>query len=368
MRVYPIISIILTVFIVLVSCRRTTVNPVDQDILDIPYEPILMQPTLPPGYPGFEQPNDNLMTFDGVALGRSLFYDPILSIDSTVSCAGCHFQSLGFTDGLKVSLGVDQTPGLRSSMSLVDIAFHSDGLFWDGRSQTLEEQALHPVEDPLEMKDTWANVEGKLQNHPTYPGMFRKAFGIQSRDDMTRDLVTKALAQFERSLISSGNSRFDQFIRGEIGLEEDEIDGYLMFFDLRPGELPDAECGHCHSQPLFTTFEYFNNGLDPASDFMSFQDAGRGAVSGDITDNGKFKVPTLRNIAHSAPYMHDGRFNTLAEVVDHYNQGGNLSPNKHPLISPLGLNETHKASLIAFLHTLTDTTFLNNPAFSDPNE
>ncbi len=349
----------------LASCKPDPADTSDPDLIAIPFAPANYLPTIPESFPPFEQPEDNMMTIQGIDLGRRLFYDPILSVDSTISCASCHLISSSMTDDLAVSKGVDGTEGRRSAMSLLNVGFYHNEFFWDGRSADLEEQALLPVEDPVEMKEIWSNVEEKLRVHDSYPHGFRKAFGITKRDDIDKKLVTRALAQFQRTLISSGNSRFDRFIRGEIGLEENEINGYLMFFDLVP-TLPDAECGHCHNVPLFTTNEYFNNGLDAASSLDDFTDLGRGEVTENPIDNGTFRIPTLRNIALTAPYMHDGRFETLEEVIDHYNSGGKLSPNKHPLISALNLNEIQKAEIVAFLHTLTDTSFTQNPAFQNP--
>ncbi len=364
-RFVTIISLLVSILVL--SCQKDeNPVPVESDLTSIPYNPISYTPQIPSTFPGMVQPEDNKMTVDGIELGRKLFYDPILSVDSTLSCSSCHNQSANFTDNLDFSFGVNQARTLRSSMSLVDIGYHQDGLFWDGRSATIEELSLLPIIDPLEMQNTWEKVESDLRSHPKYPADFRKAFGITQRADINRDLATKAIAQFLRSMVSSGNAKFDRFFRGEIGMTEQEIDGYLMFFDLRPGELPDAECGHCHAAPLFTTNEFFNNGITESPDFNGFPDKGRGAITGDPTDNGKFKVPSLRNIVLSPPYMHDGRFQTLEEVIDHYNSGGKFSPNKHPLIAPLGMNEYQKEAILAFLHTLTDTTFLQNPAYSDP--
>lgn len=353
--------------VLIISCQKDNQNPVDTGLTSVPYQPIIYDPPIPSNFPGMVQPADNPMTVDGIQLGRMLFYDPILSIDSTLSCSSCHLQAGNFTDNLPFSFGVNQAMTLRSSMSLVDIGFHKDGLFWDGRSASIEELSLLPIVDPLEMQNTWEKVEEDLRQHPEYPVAFRKAFGITSTQEINRDLATKSIAQFLRSMISSGQSRYDKFARGEAGMTEKEIDGFLMFFDLRPGELPDAECGHCHAAPLFTTNEFFNNGITASPDFQGFPDQGRGAITGDPTENGKFKVPSLRNISLSPPYMHDGRFQTLEEVIDHYNSGGKQSPNKHPLIAPLGLNTYQKEALLAFLQTLTDTSFLQNPEYSDPH-
>jgi cytochrome c peroxidase len=335
-----------------------------EDLTHIPYQPVPYAVQVPSGFPALEQPADNMMTIDGIHLGRKLFYDPILSVDSTISCASCHLQAGSFTDNLDFSEGVSGTTP-RGSMSLINIGFHYHGLFWDGRSASLEEQALIPVENEIEMGETWSNVERKLRSHESYPAEFRKAFGISKSNEITRDLAAKALAQFERSLISGGNTRYDRFARGEIFLTDEEYNGYLMFFDFEP-TIPDAECGHCHNAPLFATNDYFNNGLQEAATLLDFTDLGFGAFTGHVSDNGKFKAPTLRNLAFTAPYMHDGRFQTIEEVIDHYNSGGKISPNINSLMHPLQLTESQKADLKAFILTLTDSTVLTNPAFQNP--
>lgn len=341
------------------------IDPDDKDLTHIPFQPVPYMPDVPDNFPALEQPSDNLMTIDGIRLGRKLFYDPILSIDSTISCGSCHQQSGSFTDQVALSTGVAGTTA-RSSMTLINVGFNYHGLFWDGRASTLEEQALMPVEDPLEMGENWENVEQKLRKHPVYPEEFRKAFGIERTSGITKEYAAKAIAQFERSLVSGGNTRYDRFARGEIFLEENEYNGFLMFFDDLDPALPDAECGHCHNAPLFATNDYFNNGLQESADLFGFPDKGLGLSTGKPSDNGKFKAPTLRNIAFTAPYMHDGRFETLEEVLDHYNSGGKLSPNKSSFLYPLKLTESQKADIIAFLHTLTDSTTLTNNDFKNP--
>ncbi|MEO7905756.1 MAG: cytochrome c peroxidase [Saprospiraceae bacterium] len=348
----------------LTRCHDTIDMDTGKDLTHIAYQPVPYSPLIPPGFPALEQPGDNLMTIDGIRLGRKLFYDPILSIDSSISCSSCHQQFGSFTDQLAISPGVAGMTS-RSSMSLINIGFHHQGLFWDGRAQTLEEQALIPVENSTEMGESWERVEDKLQNHSTYPSDFRKAFGIETSTMITKELAAKALAQFERSLISGGNTKYDRFARGEIFLDENEYNGFLMFFDFEPS-VPDAECGHCHNAPLFATNDFFNNGLQESADFSGFTDNGLGIFTGKASDNGKFKAPTLRNIAFTAPYMHDGRFNTLEEVVEHYNSGGKASPNKNALLHPLHLTEGQKSDLIAFILTLTDSSTLVNEAFQSP--
>ncbi len=362
--------------IVLIACDKDnrptgTPNPSTpnaQDLSNIPYNPIAVE--LPDVFPlpVMDIPADNPLTEAGVELGRFLFYDPILSGNEKMACADCHFPQSGFTDNLAVSNGTDGIPGLRSSMSLVNAGYFTKGLFWDGRIQTLEEQALLPVEDVLELHNDWENVVEDLKQHTDYPTRFREAFGINTTEDITKELAVKAIAQFERSLLSY-NSKYDKVIRNEAFFEEDELIGFELFFD-EPNDFPDAECGHCHNAPLFTVNQYFNNGLDAVDNLEDFKDKGLGSITNNPFDNGKFRAPSLRNIALTAPYMHDGRFQTLEEVIDHYNEGAHFADNIDPLISPngLGLSEQNKKELIAFLHTLTDTSFVNNPAYQNPFE
>lgn len=339
------------------------------DLTNIPYNPQDYEINPPSNFPVFEVPEDNLLTVDGVELGRHLFYDTILSADSTMSCSSCHLQSSSFTDNKKVSAGIDGIPGNRSSMSLMNVGYFYTGLFWDGRVNTLEEQALLPVEDPIELHDSWPNVENKLRRHAMYPEMFRKAFGISNSDEITKELTAKALAQFERILISSG-SKYDNVLANLDVFTDEELLGFDMFFD-DEADVPDAECGHCHAPPLFTSGEYFNNGIDSVSDItkvalLEFIDPGLGAFTGDTLDYGKFRSPSLRNIEYTAPYMHDGRFSTLEQVVEHYNSGGHPARNLDQNVKPLNLNEEEMQALIAFLKTLSEPDFLNKEEFSNP--
>lgn len=342
---------------------------VADDLTNIPYEPISYNLEVPCDFPVMQIPSDNVLTVDGVELGRHLFYDPILSADSTMSCSSCHSPTASFSDNLPVSIGIDGIPGRRSSMSLLNVGYFYNGLFWDGRVSTLEEQALLPVEDPIELHNTWPDLVMKLQNHDLYPGMFRKAFGISSSQEISKELAAKAIAQFERTLVSSGNSKYDRARCGEPGvfLDPDELEGFELFiFE----EADHPGCTHCHSSVLFTDNRFLNNGIEDVGpsvdDLNNFPDLGFGKVTGDEFDNGKFRVPTLLNIANTAPYMHDGRFNTLDEVLDHYSSGGFNSANIDPNIAPFGMTAEEKASIISFLHTLTDTTFMNNPAHQNP--
>jgi cytochrome c peroxidase len=379
-------SIFAVLILSLAACRKNPVGPQDPvgDLEDVPYNPQPYTIAKPSFFPEVPVPADNPMTVDGVQLGRRLFYDPILSADGTMSCSSCHLPAGSFTDNKAVSIGIDGLPGKRSSMSLLNIAYANTGLFWDGRAATLEEQALLPVEDPVELHHTWPQVVEELKTHPTYPELFRKAFGIADRSEITKELAAKAIAQFERILISSGTSRYDRYKQGDhTALDDDEIDGMIMFFDEAVSvgvNLPDAQCFHCHQGDMLNSADYFSNGLDAVSDWNGYTDRGRGTVTGVQTDNGKFRSPTLRNIALTAPYMHDGRFQTLEEVVDHYGeQGKSQVPYQHLFVSQIGfvvpnsnpvqyqpLSVQHKQALVKFLHTLTDTAFINNPDIQSP--
>lgn len=378
------VALLLLAFVLFDACKKDDPAPVDDEDADlavIAYDPEPYTIPKPPKFPEIPVPPDNPVTVDGIQLGRRLFYDPLLSADSTQSCASCHLPEGSFTDNKAVSTGIDGIAGRRSSMSLLNVAYVSRPLFWDGRSPSLEDQALRPVEDPIEMHNTWANVVDKLRKHPTYPAYFRKAFGITSRKQITKELAAKAIAQFERILISSGKSKYDRYLNGDPdALDDEELDGKLMFFD-EGGLLgfPDAQCFHCHGGITNTGFSFFNNGLDSVASLNDFKDKGRGEVTGNINDNGRFAAPTLRNIAMTAPYMHDGRFQTLEEVVAHYSKNGKGVSNEDPFIRQIGfpipgtnpvkysgLTAYQQRAIVKFLHTLTDPDFVNNPDIANP--
>lgn len=320
--------------------------------------------TDPPGFVKMGIPEDNPLTEEGVALGRMLFYDPILSADSTIACATCHDPQLSFTDGKPLAEGIQGRKTRRSAPSLVNVGYYYKGLFWDGRVASLEEQVLMSVEDSVELGNRWEVVEERLQLHPVYPTYFEKAFGIESETEIDRYLVAKAIAQFERTLISR-DSKFDLVLRGEAEFTEAEQRGWTIYFDVSD-ELPKSECGHCHLDPLFTNLDFFNNGIEQVAGLESFPDRGRGAVTGWKYNNGQFRTPTLRNIELTAPYMHDGRMKTLDEVLEHYISGGHFAENVNPNVRKLHFTESDKEDLTAFLKTLTDTVFIQNPAFATP--
>lgn len=361
MAKYKIFTIGFMLFILAIRCGEEDVK---DDLIQIPYAPEAYVIELPDHFPRMQIPSDNPMTKQGVKLGRFLFYDPILSGDSTMSCASCHLPELGFTDGKKVSTGIDNVPGTRSSMSLINIGFAQAGLFWDGRVKTLEEQALLPVEDDIELHHTWPEVIEKLKKHPIYPKMFREAFGIKSNAEISKELAAKAIAQFERTIISK-DSKFDKVQEGKAKYTNLELIGFGIYFDDDP-DLPDAECGHCHNVPMGTSDDYFNNGLFNAANLDDFKDLGRGKVTGSKSDNGKFRATTLRNIKYTAPYMHDGSLATLDDVLAHYVKSDKKSPTKDKLLHPLDLDEFYLTALKAFIETLNDTTFYNNPELKNP--
>jgi cytochrome c peroxidase len=340
-------------------------------------DPVLPAPTpytlvVPAGFPTPVIPADNPLTNEGVALGRMLFYETKLSSNNTMSCGSCHQQNKAFTDGLAKAVGVDGIANPRGTMSLANVMW-SNTLTWDGAFPTLDAQAHKPIENPIEMHQSLATGVAKLQNTTTYPPLFQAAFGTKT---ITSDLLLKALTQFERTLIS-GNSRYDKFRITQQGLSADELAGFNLYkTHITPRRVRGAECFHCHSEPLTSSnfaAQFFNNGLD-----ITFADAGRGIVTGLPTDNGKFVAPTLRNITLTAPYMHDGRFTTLEQVLDHYSDHVQMnSPGldvnliqgiNDPIFNPgrMGLTATEKRQVIAFLKTLTDSTFITDKRFSDP--
>ncbi len=358
---------ILIIITILSSCGDD--NPPGGDSTDltlITYSPEPYVLNIPDHFPEMIIPADNPMTVSGVELGRHLFYDPILSRDSTISCSSCHLPQGNFTDNLERSIGIDGDRTRRSSMTLLNVGFVNSGLFWDGMVSTLEAQAELPIEDPIEMHSTWPNVEQKLREHSIYPMMFRQAFGIEAYKEINRELVTKVLAQFERSLISSGNSKYDRVISGTDIFTDLELRGHNIFFDIEPDVSKHLECGHCHNAPLFTTNEFINNGLQEVTDLNGFTDVGKGALTGVTFDNGKFRVPTLRNVFLSAPYMHDGSLETIDDVVAHYETGGNIADNIGAVLRPLEISESDRTALMAFLRTLEDQDFINNPKYLSP--
>lgn len=338
------------------SCEENTNN------LDV-FETTPYVLSIPSSLPQPLLPQDNPLTKEGVLLGNKLFFDKILSKDNSQSCGSCHNQSLAFTDNQKaLSVGVRGLEGKRNSMPIFNMFYHNAGFFWDGRAELLRHQSLLPIEDELEMDETLENVVNKLKNSEIYPQLFFDAFGTT---EINEERISLALEQYMLTLVS-GNSKYD---RVQLGLEEftdSEQRGFNIFFAEKDPVpiIKGGDCFHCHGGPNFSNNEYMNNGLDE-----TFTDLGLGAVTGNSFDNGKFKVPSLRNIEVTGPYMHDGRFNTLEEVVNHYNSGvvdsPTLDPNMHSGLEGLNLNEQDITDLVNFLKTLTDEEFLNNPEYKE---
>ncbi|MFY7668104.1 MAG: cytochrome-c peroxidase [Crocinitomicaceae bacterium] len=354
-------SVFIFIILALFSCRKEKVG-----FKPTPYS--LIKPT---HFPNMVIPDDNPLTKEGVELGRFLFYEKRLSGDNTMSCATCHMPQNGFSDANQFSVGIDGIAGTRQSMALVNLGWENF-FFWDGRASSLEEQILEPVPNPIEMHQSWKDAVSKLNADVKYRNRFFRAFNEEGIDSIK---VTKAIAQFLRTLVS-GESKYDVMYKYENSMtlnsneqsvlgtiDPEEWAGYDLFKSLNG-----ADCFHCHNGPLMQVKKFSNNGLMP----NSINDLGRAHVTNNPEDNYKFKVPTLRNIALTAPYMHDGRFATLDEVIEHYSSGIHMSPTIDPLIEfgsqgGVQLDAQEKYLLKKFLLTLIDNNFINNPNFKDPN-
>ena len=303
----------------------------------------------------------NPVTNAGATLGRVLFYEVALSRDNTVSCATCHIQSHGFSDPRTLSIGIGGQRTPRHSMALANARWNGrDGFLWDTSQSSLEHQAIQPIENPREMALNMIDVIPKISAIDYYPTLFKKAFGDEQ---VTPEKIANALSQFILSMVSY-RSRFDEAIQSDYSnLSPLELDGARLFRNRR------AECGTCHTTPLQLAAEPQSNGLEEI-----LTDNGRGAITNKPEDAGLFRPPSLRNIAVRPPYMHDGRFNTLEEVVNHYSEGLQAAPNLPVILrdrsgqAPRKLNfsDYEKRALVAFLHTLTDEAFLTDEKFSNP--
>jgi len=312
-------------------------------------------------------PPGNPLTKEGVYLGRRLFYEKMLSANNKISCGTCHMQRLAFTDGKAFSTGIGGVPTDRNAMSLANLLWVKN-FFWDGRASSLEQQALTPLTAPHEMGQLPAISAGKLRRSKLYPGLFRAAFGTNT---ISGEEIVKALAQFERTLISAG-SPYDRYLDGQYQPDSAALRGMQLFMTAPTPErkVRGANCGHCHGGPKLYIELFHNNGLDSIP-----RDAGREKQTGIAADKGRFRVPTLRNIALTAPYMHDGRFGTLEDVLDHYSDHIRNSPSLSPVLRnnsneaggvSLRLSKQEQKDIIAFLQLLTDSSFITNPAFSNP--
>lgn len=308
---------------------------------------------IPQGWPQSKYDfKKNPLTEEGFQLGRNLFYDPIISRDSTISCASCHFQASGFTHvDHQLSHGIEGRIGNRNSMALINLAWNSS-FHWDGGVNNLEMQPLNPITSYSEMDETLENVIVKLQASKKYCSLFSKAFGDEK---VTSQRILKALAQFT-VMLKSSNSKYDKMLRKEVKFTESEKRGYSLF---------KTNCASCHTEPLFQNDKFKNNGLTIDT---TLNDLGRIKITNKKEDYLIFRVPTLRNIQFTFPYMHDGRFKTLTEVVKHYNSLGHGKNLPKELAKPMNLSDKDRVDLVLFLTTLTDTEFLFDKRFSFPRE
>lgn len=285
-----------------------------------------------------------------IELGRRLFYDPILSSDSTISCASCHKQEYAFADNRPISFGVKRRLGTRNAPTLANVGQNPTVLF-DGFLKTLEVQVLVPIEEHAEMDHNIVLVSKRLNRIPKYVELSQKAYG-RAPDPF---VITRSISVFQRSLLSQ-NSKFDQFLKGEVELTREEKKGMNLFMNK-------LHCTTCHSGYYFTNYSVQNNGLEPNA-----VDSGRMRVTKLEVDRDLFKVPTLRNIQLTAPYMHDGRFSSLEDVIRHYASGGLTHPNKNQIIRPFNISNQEIEQLITFLNTLTDEQFIHDKKIGPPEK
>lgn len=287
-------------------------------------------------------------TKNGFLLGKKLFYDPILSKDSSISCGSCHNQSTAFSDlGHSISKGINGQLGIRNAPALQNLIWQPS-YFHDGGVVNIDMISLAPIENPLEMDENINRIITKLNQHPEYPQLFERVFGT---NEINSGRILTAITQFQAKLISA-NSRYDQFIEGKYALSAEELDGKFLF---------ENKCSNCHSGVLFSDFEYRNNGISDTMD----KDLGRYRISVIDSDKQKFKTPSLRNIEVTGPYMHNGQYTTLEDVLEHYNSGVKPSPTlDENLKNGIKMTKLEQQKIIIFLKTLTDTDFLNDIRFS----
>lgn len=318
------------------GCKREVAEPAELDA------PFVLQ--LPPGFPEVPVPEDNPLTEARVRLGKLLFFDERLSQGQGISCASCHFPDRAFSDTLPVSVGAGGATGLRNAQPLFNLAWHA-GYFRDGGVPSLELQVLAPIHDEREMNSDLIQVAAALRSEEPYAALSARGFGRE----LDGYVITRAIAAYERTLIS-GWSRYDAALNGDAtALDPQERHGLELFMSA------DVGCSGCHGGFDLSDHSYRNVGYPSDLD----ADPGRQRITLDPADRGKFKVPSLRNVALTAPYMHDGSLATLEAVVDHFNSGGNDDPNKDPLMQPLGLSAADQADLVAFLRALTDERTLD---------
>lgn len=352
LKVSRYIHLLIAIYaITLLSCRK------DPPFLDAKPEPPVygINFTIPNGWPhpvyNFQ---NNTLSDEGFRLGRKLFYETKLSRDNTISCGSCHQQFAGFSHSAHpVSHGIDGLLGNRNAPGLFNLAWHP--LFmWDGGVNHIEVQPLGPINNPVEMDETMNNIVAKLSVDPVYLELFTRVFG---NPEINSQRIFKAITQFQGMSISS-NSKYDKYKRGEDG-------GVFTQSEKRGMEIFDTKCAVCHTPPLFSDFSFRNNGLSINS---HYNDSGRAHITGLPEDRNKFKTPSLRNVEVTAPYMHDGRFKTLKQCLNHYTNEINQTENLDTILTKgISLTSQESQDIINFLETLTDDEFLRDSRFSDPN-
>jgi cytochrome c peroxidase len=333
---YHLLVYCLVIFITLFACVDNK-----EVIIDMP--PVLNQIEVPNHFPDIIFPEGNEFTSDRWSLGKKLFYDKRLSIDSSISCANCHKQNLAFADDVALSLGVFNSAGVTNAPSLANVAYHPY-YTREGGLKTLEMQVLVPISEHNEFGFNIVEIVNRLKDDIAYQEMAMKSYD-RSLDPY---VITRSISTFERSIISGG-SKYDLFKQGKQALTAEEMAGKDLFFSDR------TNCSSCHGGFNFTNYDFKNNGL-----YVDYLSLGRKRLTQKDEDLALFKTPSLRNAGLTAPYMHDGSLVTLASVIDHYNSGGKPHFHKSELIKPLGLTDKEKKALIAFLHTLDDQSLQNN--------
>lgn len=308
-------------------------------------------PVVPQGWPNpVYDFTGNTVTYDGFTLGRHLFYEPMLSEDSTVSCGSCHMQTFGFTNGPShpVSHGVHGLLGKRNSPALFNLTWQTK-IMWDGGVNNLENQPIGPIQNPIEMNLSLSNALARIAASSKYKTLFKNAYGDTV---VNSQRFLKAFAQF-MGLMVSYNSKYDKVKSGSENFTTSENNGYTIFKN---------KCASCHAEPLFSDYTFRNNGLP----INSYQDSGRYRITLNPNDIYKFKTPSLRNLGFTSPYMHDGRFTTLSQVLNHYTSGVSSTLNLDPLLSGgIVLNTQEQNDLLSFLATLNDYTFKGDSRFKE---
>lgn len=335
-------------FLFLIFLVFSIVSCSDMEDIQVPSIKILEHIAIPSYFPEITFPTENAYSSERWSLGKKLFYDKRLSIDSTISCASCHKQNKGFADDVSLTQGVFGRAGVTNAPSLANIAYHPY-YTREGGLPTLEMQVLVPISEHNEFGFNIVEIEQRLKADTAYQEMALKAYG-RSLDPF---VITRSISTYERSIIS-GNSKYDDYTLGKAILSKEEMLGKDLFFSEK------TNCSQCHSGFNFTNYEFKNNGL-----YEIYSHPGRFRLTQKESDVALFKTPSLRNVGFTSPYMHDGSITTLENVVDHYNNGGKTHKHKSELIKPLGLTSIEKKALVAFLHTLDDNELLTNPFLSE---